>query len=115
MTRTVRGAGCRLRAGEQRWVRAHVAPADGGAERLAQRLHDAVARALGELQLPGSELAGHALELAQPDVAKGARGVHEPLAQRDDCARAHADGVALEVELDEFGERELGRRRRLAA
>ena len=35
--------------------------------------------------------------------------VREPLAQRRDRARPDAGGVALEVELDELGERQLGR------
>jgi hypothetical protein len=47
--------------------------------------------------------------------AEGARGVDEPLAQVGDRARPDADGVALEVERDELGERQVGHRRWLAA
>jgi hypothetical protein len=104
-----------IAAREMSGVAAHVAPAHGRCQRLPQRLHDAVARSLGKPNLPGADLARHALELAQRDVAERADSVRQPLAQRDDGAGSDPGGVPLEVDLDEATEREVGQRDRLPA
>jgi hypothetical protein len=98
-----------VRADQLGRVAGHVVPAHGGAERLPERADDPVAGPLRQLRPPAGELVNHALELAERDVAVGARRIAEPLAQRIDRALAGAGGVALEVELGELGERQVAR------
>ena len=69
--RTGRGGGCGLRPASFAGF-ADVAPADGGLERLPERLGDAVAATGGQLGLPAGELAAHPLEVAQRHVAERA-------------------------------------------
>jgi hypothetical protein len=51
--------------------------------------------ALGQPRLPGGNVAGHALQLAQPNVAERALGDSQAFAQRGDGARPDVGGVAL--------------------
>lgn len=54
----------------------------------------------GSLHLPGDVLVGP-FEAAERDAPEGAHSVAEPVADRGDRPQPHADGVALEVQLDE--------------
>ena len=65
-----RGGGCGLRPASFAGLRLHVAPPDGGLERLPERLRDVVAAALGQLGPPAGNLAAHALQVAQRHVAE---------------------------------------------
>lgn len=68
-----------------------------------------------ELRLPVGDLAAHALQVSQRDIPERARRVSEPLSKRRDRLRAHADRVALQVQIREFGERQIRQRGGFAA
>jgi hypothetical protein len=104
----------RVAAGVLRGVARHALPAHRGVERLAQRLRDPVARALGQPRRHAASSSVIVSSSRSGTPAERAHRVLQAIAQRGDRPRPHPDGVPLEVELDELGDRELGQRRGLA-
>ena len=106
------GRWLRVGSSELRRVALNLLPSDGGLERLAEGLHDPVTRRLGA----ASRTTTRARRSSAPDRAaarrrrRGWSGQAGPGASRS--FGPDVDGVTFEVELNEFGERQLGQRRR---